>query len=135
MSESFAALLEQSLLGKIMQPGEVVTAKVIHIDSESVIVNAGLKSESIIPAAQFMNAEGELEVAVGDDVEVMLDKLEDGTGETILSREKAKRAESWTRLVHAHEAKDTVIGICGVINHGRQQMEAASTAATTSIFR
>lgn len=111
MSESFAALLEQSLVGKIMQPGEVITANVIHIDSESVVVDAGLKSESIIPASQFFNAEGELTVAVGDDVEVVLDKLEDGTGETVLSREKAKRAESWKRLLHANESQETVIGV------------------------
>jgi len=110
MSENFAELFEQSLIGKELIPGTIVTGKVVQIGNEHVVVNAGLKSEGVIPVSQFTNNNGDLEIKVGDDIEVALDKLEDGFGETILSREKAKRAESWTRLLHAHEANDTVKG-------------------------
>ena len=110
MSENFAELFEQSLIGKALTPGTIVKGKVMQIGTENVVVNAGLKSEGVIPVTQFTNASGDLEIKVGDEVEVALDKLEDGFGETILSREKAKRAESWTRLLRAHEVNETVKG-------------------------
>ena len=98
--ESFAALFEESLALQEMRSGEVITAEVISVDSDHVIVNAGLKSESVINASEFHNAQGELEVQVGDFVKVLIEKLEDGFGSTLLSREKAKRMEtvSYTHL-------------------------------------
>ncbi len=99
--ESFAALFEESLARQEMRSGEVITAEVISIDSDHVIVNAGLKSESVIDAAEFKNAQGELEVAVGDFVKVCIEKLEDGFGSTQLSREKAKKMEAWLDLEDA----------------------------------
>ncbi len=94
-----------------MRPGAILTGEVVDIRGDMVIVNAGLKSEGVIPAEQFMNEKGELEVQVGDQVEVALDALEDGFGETRLSREKAKRARAWTRLEKAHEADEIVTGV------------------------
>lgn len=111
MSENFAELFEASLSESNMQPGSIIKARVIDIDSDFVTVHAGLKSEGTIPVGQFKNDHGELEVQVGDDVEVALDAVEDGWGETLLSREKAKRAEAWTRLAAACEANDSVIGV------------------------
>ena len=99
--ESFAALFEESLVHQEMRSGEVITAEVISVDSDHVIVNAGLKSESVIDAAEFKNAQGELEVAVGDFVKVCIEKLEDGFGSTQLSREKAKKMEAWLDLEDA----------------------------------
>ncbi|MGH8401119.1 MAG: S1 RNA-binding domain-containing protein, partial [Gammaproteobacteria bacterium] len=101
MSESFAELFEESIKKSQMQSGSILKARVMEIRPDVVIVNAGLKSEGVIPAEQFYNEHGEIEVAVGDDVEVALDAVEDGFGETRLSREKAKRARSWTRLEEA----------------------------------
>mgnify|MGYP002066434688 CR=1 FL=1 len=98
MSESFAELFEQSLVNKEMRPGTIVTGTVVDIQSDAVIVNAGLKSEGVIPIEQFYNNQGEVEVVVGDAVEVSLDAVEDGFGATRLSREKAKRAQVWKRL-------------------------------------
>ncbi len=119
MSESFAELFEQSLKDQEMQPGSIITAKVIEIRSEVVIVNAGLKSEGVIPIEQFYDDEGQLEVKEGDDVDVALDAVEDGFGETILSREKAKRARAWTALERAHEAEEVVTGyISGKVKGG-----------------
>jgi len=111
MSESFAELFEESLVKQSMQPGSIMSATVVEIRSECVIVNAGLKSESMIPIDQFYNEQGLSTVAVGDVVEVALEAVEDGTGETRLSREKAVRAESWTNLEKALEASETVKGI------------------------
>ncbi|MGF1612898.1 MAG: 30S ribosomal protein S1 [Gammaproteobacteria bacterium] len=111
MSESFAELFEQSQVEKRMRPGAIVRGLVVDIQPEWVVVNAGLKSESMIPAEQFTNESGELEVHVGDEVEVALDAVEDGFGETILSREKAKRAQSWTRLEQAYNEAETVTGV------------------------
>ena len=111
MSESFAELFEQSQIENKMRPGTIVSAVVVDVNSDSVIVNAGLKSEGIIPIDQFYDEKGELEVAVGDEVDVALDSLEDGYGETRLSREKAKRKIAWTELEKAHEENKTVIGI------------------------
>ncbi len=111
MSESFAELFEQSLVNKEMRPGTIVTGTVVDIQSDSVIVNAGLKSEGIIPIEQFYNSQGEVEVAVGDAVEVSLEAVEDGFGATRLSREKAKRAEVWKRLERASEEGEIVTGV------------------------
>ena len=119
MSESFAELFEQSLKDQEMQPGSIITAKVIEIRSEVVIVNAGLKSEGVIPIEQFYDDDGQLEVKEGDDVDVSLDAVEDGFGETILSREKAKRARAWTALERAHEKDEIVTGfISGKVKGG-----------------
>ncbi|MBU2969781.1 MULTISPECIES: 30S ribosomal protein S1 [unclassified Pseudoalteromonas] len=111
MSENFAQLFEESLQGFEAQQGSIVKGTVISIENNIVLVDAGLKSESAIPAEQFKNNAGELEVAVGDEVDVALDAIEDGFGETILSREKAKRHEAWIRLEKACEEQETVTGI------------------------
>ncbi|HEY0720576.1 MAG TPA: 30S ribosomal protein S1 [Gammaproteobacteria bacterium] len=110
MSESFAELFEQSLTVNNMRPGTILTGKVLAVGPEVVVVNAGLKSEGVIPLEQFMNEKGEIEVKIGDEVDVALEAVEDGFGATRLSREKAKRAESWIRLEKAHEANETVVG-------------------------
>ena len=111
MTESFADLFEQSLNELEFRPGSIVTGVVVSIKNGMVLVDAGLKSESPIPAEQFKNAQGELEIAVGDSVDVALDSVEDGFGETQLSREKAKRHEAWIVLEKAYEESETVIGI------------------------
>ena len=111
MTESFADLFEQSLNELEFRPGSIVTGVVVSIKNGMVLVDAGLKSESPIPAEQFKNAQGELEIAVGDSVDVALDSVEDGFGETQLSREKAKRHEAWIVLEKAYEEAETVIGI------------------------
>lgn len=111
MSESFAELFEESLGNKQMQPGAIVTGTVVDIRPDVVVVNAGLKSEGVIPVDQFYNEQGEVEVHVGDEVEVTLDAVEDGFGETRLSREKAKRARAWTILEKAFEEGATVTGM------------------------
>ncbi|HEY9148110.1 MAG TPA: 30S ribosomal protein S1, partial [Gammaproteobacteria bacterium] len=110
MSESFAELFEQSLNDTQMRPGSIVSGTVVSVGSDVVVVNAGLKSEGMIPVEQFRNENGEIEVAVGDQVDVALEAVEDGFGATRLSREKAKRAESWNHLEKAHEADETVTG-------------------------
>ncbi|MAE35737.1 MAG: 30S ribosomal protein S1 [Oceanospirillaceae bacterium] len=111
MSESFADLFEESLKELDMQPGSIVAGTVVDIDSDWVTVNSGLKSEAVIPRSQFLNEKGELEVAVGDETFVSLEAVEDGFGETKLSREKAKRAESWKELEKAFEADEMVTGV------------------------
>ncbi|WP_299805167.1 30S ribosomal protein S1 [uncultured Shewanella sp.] len=111
MTESFADLFEQSLNELEFRPGSIVRGVVVAIENGMVLVDAGLKSESPIPAEQFKNAQGALEVAVGDEVDVALDSVEDGFGETQLSREKAKRHEAWIVLEKAYEDAETVIGI------------------------
>jgi small subunit ribosomal protein S1 len=111
MTESFAELFEQSLSNTQLQPGTIVTGKVVDITADSVVVNAGLKSEGIIPIDQFLGPEGSIEVAVGDDVQVALDAVEDGSGATRLSREKAKRHAAWEFLDKAFEATETVKGM------------------------
>ena len=110
MSESFAELFEQSLNTIQMRPGAIVKGTVLEVGPEVVVVNAGLKSEGVIPLEQFRNENGEIEVQVGDEIDVALESLEDGFGATRLSREKAKRAEAWTRLERAQTASETVIG-------------------------
>src|SRR5882757_1598799 len=111
MSESFAQMLEESFASKAIKPGAILMGVVVSISPDVVIVNAGMKSEAVIDVAQFKNELGELEVQVGDEVEVALDSMEDGSGETRLSREKAKRARTWTRLETAFEKQEIVKGI------------------------
>jgi small subunit ribosomal protein S1 len=110
MGESFQELFEQSQTEKSMVPGSIVTGTVVAIRSDVVIVYAGLKSEGVIPIEQFRNEQGQLEVEVGDQVEVALDAVEDGYGETRLSREKAKRAAAWKILEDAYESNETITG-------------------------
>lgn len=111
MTESFAQLFEESLASQKIKPGAILTGRIVGITPDVVIVNAGLKSEAVIPLEQFKNERGEVEVNVGDDVEVALDSVEDGSGETRLSREKAKRARTWTRLEEAFEKQEIIKGI------------------------
>jgi small subunit ribosomal protein S1 len=111
MSENFAELFEESLKTIDMQPGAIVTGVVIDIDSDWVTVHAGLKSEGVIPKSQFVDDNGELKLQIGDEVQVALESVEDGFGETRLSREKAKRAESWKDLEKAFESDEVVKGV------------------------
>lgn len=119
MSESFAELFEQSLAERELRPGAIVMGRVVEIRDDAVVINAGLKSEGVVPISQFESRDGTIEVSVGDEVEVALDAIEDGFGETRLSREKAKRSRVWTELETAHEAGQTVIGhISGKVKGG-----------------
>lgn len=111
MTESFAQLFEESLNQLDTRSGNMIRGTVVAIDKDVVLVDAGLKSESAIPVEQFKNAQGELEVQVGDEVDVVLDSIEDGFGETILSREKAKRHEAWLTLEKAVDDAATVLGV------------------------
>ena len=111
MTESFQELFEESLKSIEMKSGSIVTGTVVDIDKDWITVHAGLKSEGTIPADQFLNDKGEIEVAVGDEVRVSLEAVEDGFGATRLSREKAKRAEVWLELEEANKSNETVIGI------------------------
>ena len=111
MTESFAQLFEESLKTIETRPGAIVRGVVVAIDKDVVLVDAGLKSESAIPVEQFKNAQGELEIQVGDEIDVALDAVEDGFGETVLSREKAKRHEAWLMLEKAYEEAETVTGV------------------------
>ena len=111
MSDSFAALFEQSLNEIDMTPGAIVTGTIIDIDADWVTVHAGLKSEGVIPQSRFVDDQGNLNLEVGDEVKVALETVEDGFGETRLSREKAKRAESWMELEEAYERSEVVTGL------------------------
>ncbi len=111
MGESFAEMFEQSQADIKMRPGSIVTGTVVDVRPDFVVVNAGLKSEGMIPSSQFVDEEGRVAVDVGDEVEVALDAFEDGWGETILSREKAKRAQAWAELEKAYEESRHVTGI------------------------
>ena len=111
MSESFAELLEESFSNINMKPGTIVDGTVIDVKSDVVVVNAGLKSEGVIPIEQFKNERGEIIVAPGDVVEVALDAVEDGYGETRLSREKARRAKAWSEMERISETGETISGI------------------------
>jgi len=112
MSESFAELFEESLLSNDkMRPGAIIMGLVMDVNDDFVIVHAGLKSEGVIPTEQFLDVNGDIEVKIGDEVEVALDAVEDGYGETKLSREKAKRNVAWIKLEAASESKETVIGV------------------------
>lgn len=117
--ESFAALFEESLKRQEMRQGEVITAEVIRVDHNYVVVNAGLKSESYVPVEEFYNDRGELEVQEGDFVSVAIDSLEDGFGETRLSRDRAKRLAAWVQLELALESGDLVTGtVTGKVKGG-----------------
>ena len=119
MSENFADLFEESLKTVEMNPGSIVTGVVIDIDKDWVTVHAGLKSEGVIPASQFLNDSGELNLSIGDEVQVALESVEDGFGETRLSREKAKRAEVWGELEKAFDEDEIVKGqISGKVKGG-----------------
>jgi small subunit ribosomal protein S1 len=111
MSESFAALFEESLTRSEMRAGEVITAEVVRVDHNHVVVNAGLKSEAFIDIAEFKNDQGELEVKVGDFVSVAIGSIENGYGDTILSRDTAKRLASWMSLEKALESGEFVTGV------------------------
>ena len=111
MSESFAELFEESLTTVEMVPGSIVIGTVVDIDNECVVVHAGLKSEGVIPRNQFVNESGEFSVEIGDQVKVAMEVVDDGFGETRLSREKARRAESWDMLEDAFTNNEPVIGV------------------------
>ena len=111
MSESFAELFEQSQIEAKMRPGTIVVGTVVEVRPDFVVVNAGLKSEGVIPTDQFKAPDGSLEVTVGDEVDVALDAVEDGFGETRLSREKAKRARAWDDLEKSCENNDSITGV------------------------
>src|SRR5580700_10170112 len=111
MSENFANLFEKSLQDTPMLPGAIISATVERIEDKYVVVDAGLKSESYIAIDQFYDENHQLEVKVGDEVKVALEVLEDGFGSTRLSRERAKRLESWSHLESAYENKETIRGI------------------------
>ena len=119
MSESFAELFEESLTRSNMKTGQVISAEVLRIDHNFVVVNAGLKSEAFIPVEEFHNDAGEIEVAPGDFVSVAIDALENGYGDTILSRDKAKRLASWMNLEKALEQAEIVTGtVTGKVKGG-----------------
>ncbi len=119
MSESFAELFEQSLSNDKMRPGAIISGLVMDINDDFVIVHAGLKSEGVIPKEQFLDLNGDIEVSIGDEVDVALDAVEDGYGETRLSREKAKRNVAWIKLEAAQESNETVSGmITGKVKGG-----------------
>jgi small subunit ribosomal protein S1 len=119
MTESFAQLFEQSIANQRIRPGMILTGLVVNVGDDMVVVNVGLKSEAVIPLEQFKNERGEIEVKAGDNVEVALDAMEDGTGETRLSREKAKRARTWTRLEESFNKSEIVTGtITGRVKGG-----------------
>ncbi len=111
MSESFAELFEESLQSVEMEPGSIVTGTVVEIDNEWVTVHAGLKSEGVIPRSQFINEEGQFELSIGDQVKVAMEVVDDGWGETRLSREKARRAETWEMLEGSFDKSEVVTGI------------------------
>ncbi len=111
MTENFAQLFEESLKEIETRPGSIVKGTIVAINKDNVLVDAGLKSESVISIDQFKNTAGEVEVNVGDEIDVALDAADDGFGETILSREKAKRHEAWQVLEKAYEEKETIIGV------------------------
>ncbi|MFN7694562.1 MAG: S1 RNA-binding domain-containing protein, partial [Burkholderiales bacterium] len=117
--ESFAAMFEESLERSNMRPGEVVSAEVVRIDYNFVVVNAGLKSEAYVPLEEFKNDKGEIEVQIGDFVSVAVDAVENGYGDTILSRDKAKRLAAWMNLEKALENGEQIGGtITGKVKGG-----------------
>ena len=111
MSESFAELFEESLQTIEMAPGSIVTGTVVEIEADWIVVHAGLKSEGVIPKNQFLNEQGECTLSIGDQVKVAMEAVDDGWGETRLSREKARRSESWQKLEEASEKSEVVVGI------------------------
>ncbi|MGV6816024.1 MAG: 30S ribosomal protein S1 [Thiotrichales bacterium] len=129
MSESFAELFEESLAYTTMKPGAIINGTVIDITPDMVVVSAGLKSEGVIPIEQFYNVDGAIECKVGDVVEVTLDAVENGMGETRLSREKAKRAKAWLELEKAHENDEIVKGVISGKVRGGFTVELGSIRA------
>ncbi|MBE8215197.1 MAG: 30S ribosomal protein S1 [Endozoicomonadaceae bacterium] len=111
MKESFAELFEESLREVEMKPGSIITGVIVDVDGDWVVVHAGLKSEGVIPIEQFRDENGDIKIKVGDEVQVVLEAVEDGFGETKLSREKAKRAEAWQGLEIAFEKSDIIYGV------------------------
>src|SRR5687767_2493997 len=111
MTESFQQLFEQSLASQQIKPGQILTGTVVDVNDDVVIVSVGLKSEAVIPAEQFRDENGQVDVTIGQEVEVALDAVEDGSGETRLSREKAKRSRTWTRLEEAFTKGEVVRGV------------------------
>jgi len=111
MSENFEQLLQESFAKCEMKVGELIKATVIDVDPDTITVSAGLKSDAVIAAEEFKNAQGELDIQVGDQVDVIIEMLENGFGETLLSREKAKRAASWAQLEAAHEKGEPIEGL------------------------
>ncbi len=111
MTESFAALFEESQLNLDVEKGAVIQGTVVNIDSDWVTVDTGLKSEGVVPRSEFLNDQRELEVAIGDSVDVVVEALDNGMGQTVLSREKAKRAETWTKLEKIFEDGEIVTGV------------------------
>ena len=111
MSESFAELFEESFASQHIKPGSIIIGTVVAVNEDVVLISAGLKSEAVIPIEQFQNEKGESDVSVGDEFEVALDAVEDGFGETRLSREKAIRARTWIELEKAFEDGEVVQGI------------------------
>jgi small subunit ribosomal protein S1 len=129
--ESFAALFEESLSRHDMRAGEVITAEVVRVDYNFVVVNAGLKSESFIPVDEFKNDHGEIDVKPGDYVSVAIESLENGFGDTLLSRDKAKRLASWMALEKALETGDLVTGtITGKVKGGLTSSSSTASAIT-----
>ncbi|MBV2179746.1 MAG: S1 RNA-binding domain-containing protein, partial [Castellaniella sp.] len=117
--ESFADLFAASIKDQNMRSGEVISAEVVRVDHNFVVVNAGLKSEAYIPLEEFLNDQGELEVQGGDFVSVAIDSLENGYGDTILSRDRAKRLSAWLQLEQALESGELVNGtITGKVKGG-----------------
>ena len=110
MTESFAALLDESLSTLDMQPGSIVSGVVLDVDKDWVTVHVGLKSEGVVSLDEFRNNEGELDISVGDEVEVALEAVEDGYGETRISREKARKITTWKMLEDALESGEFVTG-------------------------
>ena len=111
MTDNFSELFEESLKSVEMVPGAIVTGTVVDIDNDWVVVHAGLKSEGVIPRSQFVSETGEFSLAIGDQVQVAMEVVDDGWGETRLSREKAKRAESWMSLENAYTNGDVITGV------------------------
>ena len=119
MQSEFEILFKDSVKDIDMTPGSMVNAQVVEIRNDYIIINAGLKSEGIIPKNQFLDSNGELEIKVGDTVEVILDMVEDGYGETILSREKAKRTKVWSELEKIQNTQEIIQGkVCGKVKGG-----------------
>ena len=138
MSESFAELFEESFASQQIKPGSIITGTVVAVNDDVVIVSAGLKSEAVIPVEQFKNDKREGGISVGDEVEVALDAVEDGFGETKLSREKAIRARTWIELEKAFEDGEVVEGVINVASRAasrsRLTMSVHSCRARSSTF-
>ena len=129
MSESFAELFEESLNTIEMSPGSIVMGTVIDIEEDWIIVHAGLKSEGVIPKSQFLDEEGNCDLNIGDQVKVAMEIVDDGFGETRLSREKARRAESWSALEDANETGEIITGVINGKVKGGFTVEVADIRA------